>query len=564
MPTTARGPGAAARRGTRQDDAGERPAPPWSPPGVEAEQVARRDARGSRRFHRRRPGGRPTGSRWPLVEAGQDVEGRRVVSTRRVRVAAGGGHRHDRERPAPVSVEPSICRPRRRSSSAVRPPRRARRPLGSSGGVGTPASWSISATSPVVTAPPGTAGILATCPACVSPLCQLNTVVGDLDGNVSHDRRLRAGRGRARPGGLPRAGHHRLPARGSAAAAGVRRRQRAGPREGRAAPVGARRRRLRRRRARPVQRRGGVRDGEVLGVYHKRLLPNYAVFDEQRYFTPARAAAAVVVGGVPSACRSARTPWSPTGPIARPGRRRRRAGREHQRLALLRRPAGRARADAGHPRRRRLVAVVYVNLVGGQDELVFDGASMVFDADGELIARARSSARCSSSTSTCGRSSASASSTRGAGTAAAPVVVTEARPGSERPATPSRSDAAPWRRSTRSTRRSSSAPATTCEERVHRRGPRPVGRHRLVARGLHRRRRPRARPRARGADAVALLDRALRGPTPEAGRQPGHRPPHDPHRGRRTAPPRDAGAPFEGEPPTSPRRTSRPASGACS
>ena len=108
--------------------------------------------------------------------------------------------------------------------------------------------------------------------------------------------------------------------------------------------------------------------------------------------------------------------WSPTGPIltqaaggaelvvnvnASPYY----AGRLRERETML---ATRA-ADAPVP-------IVYVNLVGGQDELVFDGASLVFDETGALVARgARSSSRtCSSSTSTSGPGSAAACSIRAA------------------------------------------------------------------------------------------------------------------------------------------------------
>ena len=95
------------------------------------------------------------------------------------------------------------------------------------------------------------------------------------------------------------------------------------------------------------------------------------------------------------------------------------------------------------------------------------------------------------------------------------------------------------------------------EERVHRRGPRPVGRHRLLARGLHRRRRARARARAHGGHAVALLERGLQARRLGPGRQPRRRPPHHRHRGRLRVVPRAAGAvvrgreprPHRGEPP---------------
>ncbi len=130
-------------------------------------------------------------------------------------------------------------------------------------------------------------------------------------------------------------------------------------------------------------------DGRVLGVYRKHLLPNYAVFDEQRYFAPSTVDGPVfVIGGARVALSICEDAWSPTGPIitqaaagaelvvninASPYY----AGRVRERERML---ATRA-ADAGVP-------LLYVNLVGGQDELVFDGASVVFDGDGQLLARA--------------------------------------------------------------------------------------------------------------------------------------------------------------------------------
>jgi NAD+ synthase (glutamine-hydrolysing) len=129
--------------------------------------------------------------------------------------------------------------------------------------------------------------------------------------------------------------------------------------------------------------------GAVQGVYRKHLLPNYSVFDEERWFTPATTDGPLfVIGGVRVAVTVCEDAWSPTGPIltqaaagaelvvninASPYY----AGRLGERETML---ATRA-ADAQVP-------VVYVNLVGGQDELVFDGASMVFGEDGHLVARA--------------------------------------------------------------------------------------------------------------------------------------------------------------------------------
>jgi NAD+ synthase (glutamine-hydrolysing) len=131
-------------------------------------------------------------------------------------------------------------------------------------------------------------------------------------------------------------------------------------------------------------------NGKVQGIYHKHLLPNYAVFDEERYFEPSTVDGPLfVVGGVRVAVSVCEDAWSPHGPIttqaaagaelvvninASPYF----AGRLRERETML---ATRA-ADAGVP-------LLYANLVGGQDELVFDGASMLFDEGGRLVARAR-------------------------------------------------------------------------------------------------------------------------------------------------------------------------------
>ena len=129
--------------------------------------------------------------------------------------------------------------------------------------------------------------------------------------------------------------------------------------------------------------------GQVLATYHKRNLPNYAVFDEQRYFAAGTGAAPLVeVAGVRVGVSICEDAFSPTGPIAAQA-----AGGAELVVNINASPyyAGRL------PERERMLAtrasdascaLVYVNQVGGQDELVFDGASMVFDAAGGLLARA--------------------------------------------------------------------------------------------------------------------------------------------------------------------------------
>nr|MCU0271426.1 NAD+ synthase [Acidimicrobiales bacterium] len=130
-------------------------------------------------------------------------------------------------------------------------------------------------------------------------------------------------------------------------------------------------------------------DGVLRGVYRKRRLPNYAVFDEERYFEPG--AEPLTLWGVAglrvgvSICEDA---WAPDGPVrwlgdggadlvvnlnASPYH----AGKVAERERMLEERA----AEAG-------CWIAYVNLVGGQDELVFDGASVVVDSAGDPVTRA--------------------------------------------------------------------------------------------------------------------------------------------------------------------------------
>jgi NAD+ synthase (glutamine-hydrolysing) len=128
--------------------------------------------------------------------------------------------------------------------------------------------------------------------------------------------------------------------------------------------------------------------GRVVARYYKHHLPNYGVFDEDRYFVAGDTLRIVRIAGVDVALTVCEDIWQPSGPFAVAGR----AGvglvvninaspyelnKDDVRLPLVRRRG----AEAG-------AAVAYVNMVGGQDELVFDGDSMVVAADGTLVARA--------------------------------------------------------------------------------------------------------------------------------------------------------------------------------
>ena len=129
-------------------------------------------------------------------------------------------------------------------------------------------------------------------------------------------------------------------------------------------------------------------DGEVRGIYRKVYLPNYGVFDEQRYFQAGDRGAMVEVGGHRIGLTVCEDCWEAGPPLsdealagatvavnisASPYH----AGKGAQREQMF---AQRARDS--------LCAVAYCNLVGGQDELVFDGHSFVVDYDGRVIARA--------------------------------------------------------------------------------------------------------------------------------------------------------------------------------
>ncbi|MER7167471.1 NAD+ synthase [Micromonospora sp. NPDC000207] len=128
--------------------------------------------------------------------------------------------------------------------------------------------------------------------------------------------------------------------------------------------------------------------GTVVTTYFKHHLPNYGVFDEDRYFVPGDTLSVVRVGGVDVALTICEDLWQAGGPFAVA----RTAGvglvvsvngspyelnKDDLRLPLLRRRAEEAGA-----------AIAYVNMTGGQDELVFEGDSMIVGADGTLVTRA--------------------------------------------------------------------------------------------------------------------------------------------------------------------------------
>jgi len=132
-----------------------------------------------------------------------------------------------------------------------------------------------------------------------------------------------------------------------------------------------------------------VHGGRLAGTYHKHYLPNYGVFDENRYFQAGREAPIFLINGVHVGVNICEDIWYPIGPMTMQAY----AGAE----VILNINGSPYHAGKGVFREEMLatraadngVIVAYLNMVGGQDELVFDGDSMVFNEQGMLIARAK-------------------------------------------------------------------------------------------------------------------------------------------------------------------------------
>ncbi|GMR03570.1 MAG: NAD+ synthase [Gammaproteobacteria bacterium] len=130
-----------------------------------------------------------------------------------------------------------------------------------------------------------------------------------------------------------------------------------------------------------------IRDGKIIKTYFKHCLPNYGVFDEQRYFSAGSEPCVIPLQGVPVGITICEDVWE-EGPVEKSVQ----AGAKvvinlnaspyhmnklQQRFDIVAR-----RARENH------VPIVYLNIVGGQDELVFDGESFVVDAQGDIVQRA--------------------------------------------------------------------------------------------------------------------------------------------------------------------------------
>ncbi len=129
-------------------------------------------------------------------------------------------------------------------------------------------------------------------------------------------------------------------------------------------------------------------NGEVAGVYHKRALPNYQVFDEKRYFHAGSEPMELYdVAGVKVGLAICEDAWIAGGPMTQLS-----AGGAELIVLINGSPMQRGKM---HVREREMAErveegsapIVYLNLVGGQDELIFDGGSMVVGGDGTVVAR---------------------------------------------------------------------------------------------------------------------------------------------------------------------------------
>ncbi len=130
-----------------------------------------------------------------------------------------------------------------------------------------------------------------------------------------------------------------------------------------------------------------IADGRIIDIYHKIFLPNYGVFDEFRYFRPGTRVPVYLYNGLRIGINICEDIWHSSGPAR---------GQASAGAGLIininASPYERGKPDT---RERILaersaengVAIAYLNTVGGQDELVFDGMSMVYDRGGRLIAR---------------------------------------------------------------------------------------------------------------------------------------------------------------------------------
>ena len=132
-----------------------------------------------------------------------------------------------------------------------------------------------------------------------------------------------------------------------------------------------------------------IHDGKLVGTYHKIFLPNYGVFDENRYFRAGKECPVFVINGVGIGINICEDIWYQVGPATVQAD----AGAE----VIINISASPYHTGKGESREKMIAArasdtvaiFAYNNMVGGQDELVFDGHSCIFDEHGNLITRGK-------------------------------------------------------------------------------------------------------------------------------------------------------------------------------
>jgi NAD+ synthase (glutamine-hydrolysing) len=132
-----------------------------------------------------------------------------------------------------------------------------------------------------------------------------------------------------------------------------------------------------------------IHDGKLTAIYHKVLLPNYGVFDEIRYFQPGKQCPVFVIAGVNTGINICEDIWYANGPAATQAR----SGAE----LIVNISASPYHFGKGYVREEMLIGratdnlaiIAFTNLIGGQDELIFDGGSILVSEKGEILARGK-------------------------------------------------------------------------------------------------------------------------------------------------------------------------------
>lgn len=133
-----------------------------------------------------------------------------------------------------------------------------------------------------------------------------------------------------------------------------------------------------------------LHDGKIVATYHKRYLPNYNVFDESRYFQRGKEGLVLELNYARVGVTICEDIWHPRGPARAEAL----LGDAHLLINISSSPYYMGKSVwwermLSVRANDNLAAIAYVNLVGGQDELVFDGASLVVNEHGGIIARAK-------------------------------------------------------------------------------------------------------------------------------------------------------------------------------